>query len=321
MPEHAIDPGMEPHAVIAWFGERAPVSDIGKVRLGEALIATGPSAPRPRSHPEGLDRRQFEPQQEFAIIQRDGAYLTPDIDRERMERLIARNDLSGARREMSRVTSSDQRIADARLAPDPSGERRTACRRPPRYGARRSRSHLRSHAACPPEARNRGGTEADPARTDARNGENQSARWWEELDLDTREAIKATDYASAYAIASHSGLTAGDGLDYSEAQFLAGWIALRFLKDPATALTHFRNIAQSVTRPISRAKAHYWEGRAYEAAGDLAQAWQQYKLASEVTEASTDRSRSPASHPIPNCMSATRRSKHPRCGRISNMRT
>ena len=46
--ERAMDPAMDPHAIVAWFGDRAPTSDIGKVRLGEALVATG-SASRGRA--------------------------------------------------------------------------------------------------------------------------------------------------------------------------------------------------------------------------------------------------------------------------------
>jgi soluble lytic murein transglycosylase len=81
-------------------------------------------------------------------------------------------------------------------------------------------------------------------------------------------------------------LTADTGLDastneYSEAQFMAGWIALRWLRDPHSALAHFRSLADAVTRPISKARAHYWEGRCYEAEGDLAQAAQQYRIAAD----------------------------------------
>ena len=43
--ETALDPNMTPAQVIAWFGNRAPVSGIGKVRLGDAMIATGQTAP------------------------------------------------------------------------------------------------------------------------------------------------------------------------------------------------------------------------------------------------------------------------------------
>src|SRR4029450_13829386 len=48
--------------------------------------------------------------------------------------------------------------------------------------------------------------------------------------------------------------------------FMAGWIALRFLNDPATAAAHFARIQDASSHPTSLARAHYWLGRAAEAA-------------------------------------------------------
>src|SRR5262249_11938635 len=47
----------------------------------------------------------------------------------------------------------------------------------------------------------------------------------------------------------------------------SGWIALRFLADPTTALTHFVHIDDGAADPIVLARAAYWRGRAQEAAG------------------------------------------------------
>jgi len=57
-----------------------------------------------------------------------------------------------------------------------------------------------------------------------------------------------------------------------EAEFHAGWIALRFLNDPARAALHFGALAKLAETPMSRARAAYWQGRAAEAstAGDAA---------------------------------------------------
>ena len=52
-----------------------------------------------------------------------------------------------------------------------------------------------------------------------------------------------------------------------EAEFHAGWIALRFLDDPATAAQHFADAAKVAVTPISIARTAYWQGRAAEAAG------------------------------------------------------
>ena len=49
---------------------------------------------------------------------------------------------------------------------------------------------------------------------------------------------------------------------------MAGWIALRYLDDPATARAHFAHIDEGSTNPIVLARANYWRGRAAEARGD-----------------------------------------------------
>jgi soluble lytic murein transglycosylase len=87
---------------------------------------------------------------------------------------------------------------------------------------------------------------------------------------------------AAYALVSDTGLTSGN--EFAEAEFMAGWIALRFLKDPQTALPHFKKLEDGVSRPISLARARYWQGRAYEDAGDAASAWQQYRAAAKASD-------------------------------------
>ena len=49
---------------------------------------------------------------------------------------------------------------------------------------------------------------------------------------------------------------------------MPGWIALRYLNDPATAREHFAHIDDGSTNPIVLARANYWRGRAAEAVGD-----------------------------------------------------
>src|SRR5205085_2538325 len=66
-----------------------------------------------------------------------------------------------------------------------------------------------------------------------------------------------------------------DDKDYSEAEFLCGYIALRFRKEPGLAFDHFAHILARVTSPYAKARAAYWGGRAAEAAAkpDLAAKW------------------------------------------------
>ncbi len=94
-------------------------------------------------------------------------------------------------------------------------------------------------------------------------------RWWEFRQSEIRRALNEDHPKTAYAIAiAHGPL---DGKNLSEAQFLAGWIALRYLKDPKLAITHFE---ASRTEDFVRrdARAAYWLGRAALELGSHAQA-------------------------------------------------
>ena len=96
----------------------------------------------------------------------------------------------------------------------------------------------------------------------------------------TRWLMRQGRASEAYRAAARHGLTPGDGASaYADLEFLAGFIALRRLNDPATALTHFTHLKDGVTTPISLARADYWLGRAHEAAGNGAEADRHYKAA------------------------------------------
>src|SRR5258705_3745092 len=70
----------------------------------------------------------------------------------------------------------------------------------------------------------------------------------------------------AYLIARDGALPARD-IYKTEQEFTAGWIALRFLTDPATAAQHFTRIGVGSANPTALARAGYWQGPAPEAAG------------------------------------------------------
>jgi soluble lytic murein transglycosylase len=66
---------------------------------------------------------------------------------------------------------------------------------------------------------------------------------------------------------------------------MAGWIALRFLADPAIALGHFTHIDDGATDPVLLARAAYWRGRAAEAAGERREMRAQYEVAARYPTA------------------------------------
>ena len=279
--EVAMDPNMAPQAVIAWFGGRVPVTGLGMVRLGDAMIALG------RSGRDLVQRGwivgEFQPDQELAIVRKDGGILTPDVDRARLASLISRDEAAAAQRELSRVEDDVQRLGRARLA------------------LRSSRAAgERLAAALPASVANDPDLLFDRARAARRAGDNASAgallqrsplktftiqhpaRWWTEANLVVRGLVASGSYKSAYDVIDDTGLSSGT--EFSESEFLAGWIALRHLNRPMVALAHFKKLEAGVSRPISLARARYWKGRCYEAQGSAADAYAQYKLAAQAPE-------------------------------------
>jgi len=108
--------------------------------------------------------------------------------------------------------------------------------------------------------------------------------WWRELRMLARKLIDHDDAQSAYQIAA-AAPTPANPYYRADAHFMAGWIALRFLDDPRTALRHFGRIDEGMADPIVLARAGYWRGRAAEAAGlyDLMRA--QYEAAARHSTA------------------------------------
>ncbi len=92
-----------------------------------------------------------------------------------------------------------------------------------------------------------------------------ASQWWDEQRIVSRGLVDQGDYETAYRIAANN--VAVSPVDVGEAEFHAGWYALRGLKDPATAATHFRKILQVSNGPISVSRAWYWLGRTAEAGG------------------------------------------------------
>lgn len=281
--EAAIDPNMTPSAVIAWFGDRAPFTSLGMIRLGDAMLAAGkPDAGRAMVQ-RGWMTGSFEPDQELAIVRKDGGLFTPEVDKARLNNLLSNDDTPAAQRELSRVDDDTQKLGEARLA-----------FRSGRAAGERLVAGLPASVASDPDLL------FDRARAARRANDNEAAagflgrgelkefvrlhstRWWAEANLVARALLQAGDYRGAYGVVTDTGLATGT--EFSESEFMAGWIALRFLKAPVQALPHFKKLEAGVSRPISLARARYWSGRCYEAAGDIPNAIIQYKLAAQAPE-------------------------------------
>ncbi|MGF1502441.1 MAG: transglycosylase SLT domain-containing protein [Paracoccaceae bacterium] len=93
------------------------------------------------------------------------------------------------------------------------------------------------------------------------------ALWSDRRRRLARRAAREGRPQIAYRLAAGHHLTPMDGYDYADLEWLAGWVALRKLSDPAAAVGHFERFEAAVETPISLGRGGYWLGRALEAAG------------------------------------------------------
>jgi soluble lytic murein transglycosylase len=107
--------------------------------------------------------------------------------------------------------------------------------------------------------------------------------WWTERRLLSRKLLDKGDAKSAYRLCDEHSAQKPEAR--IEAEFHAGWIALRFLNDPEAAARHFAIAAIVAETPMSVARVNYWQGRAAEAAAKTSEAKVFYRKAADQSTA------------------------------------
>jgi soluble lytic murein transglycosylase len=202
-----------------------------------------------------------DPAEEDAFLARWGKVLTPSDQRRRFDRLETTDD-AAARRQVPRLDAADRGLAAARLAlrrQDPDALALLpavpeALRADPDLLLAEARFLRRSHAEAAALALWKTALPAaEAAAPAARRG-----AFWSERDALARRLLAAGDAHAAYALADDPGLPPDQAVD---AQFLAGWIAARFLHDYTLARPHFLALSALAHAAITQARAFYWLGR------------------------------------------------------------
>ncbi len=224
----------------------------------------------------------FGSRTERLILDNYGELLTQDDHIARVDGLLWRGQAAAVKRMFPFVSKQQQLLAQARLALHhrKPGVDHAVARVPAELSTdpglvydrvRWRRQHGRTEAALDLLRDHYTATDIDAAIQD---------RWWRERHILLRNALETKDYKTAYNLAAHHNFSAENSRRLlAEAEFLAGWVALRFLADPAAALRHFSTMYEAVSYPISLARGAYWSARAAEALGDWGAAARWYRLA------------------------------------------
>jgi len=266
--ERAMPPTLSAREVAAWFAKYPPLGTAGFMRHMEALAATGQAQERAR-----LIRAHYIRQPLGSVEERDFQRLYKDVLRPedhwaRADRLLWDGDHERARRMMRLLDRGRDKLVEARIAlMTMAGGVEGAIARVP--------VNLRDDPGLVYERlrwRRRKDLD-DRALELLENPPRDLGRpeaWWTERHILARRLIEKGQHRRAYQLVAAHGADAG--MAFAQAEFLAGWLSLRFLEQPKRALAHFEALYKGVKSPLSLSRGAYWAGRAAEELGDTARA-------------------------------------------------
>jgi soluble lytic murein transglycosylase len=267
--------------VLGYFQNEKPLSAKGKFALARALIARGDRATAEQHVRDAWRKDSISGDVESTVLDLFGPFISGGDHKARMDLLLYGSDTDAALRAAKRLGPAQMTLARARIAVTKKAGNAKALleavpgelHSDPGYMFAKIQQ-LRRDERFAEAAQLMISAPREPARL------HNLDEWWIERRLLARKMLDVGEHRSAYLIARDAALPARD-IYKTEQEFTAGWIALRFLKDPATAAQHFARIGVGSVNPTALARAGYWQGRAAEAAGRSQEARQAYASAAE----------------------------------------
>ena len=278
--EHKIEfKNVKPKEVLKFFEKKEPLSGYGKIKLGEAFLTRGNTKKAHDLIAEGFKTANLSSVEHRYLNKKFRNLLTKEDYIERAKYLAWEQDFYELRRTLRYLPSGYKELYFARFAL-----------------MTRSYGVDSAIAKVPAQFKNDIGLQFDRAKWRRKRGRYDSALeiinnlpqdpkllvkpdlWFKEKFIIARSRINKKRFEEAYGLLINHGVL--DSGNLAEAEWHAGWLALRFLNKPEAAVQHFKTMHEGVNYPISKSRAAYWVGKAYEQLGKDQNAKDWYKKSS-----------------------------------------
>ena len=272
-------------AVIAFFARHPPLTAKGHFALARAYLANGDRARAQAQVRDAWRNDGVGADLETQALDTFGTLITAADHKARMDMRLYAEDVDGAMRAAKRAGANAVTIAKARTAVIKKAGNAKAMLDAVPANARNDVGYLFSLAQWL-RRQDRPAEAGDIILSVPRDPSQalDTDQWWIERRLAARKLLDLGDAKKAYRIARDAPVPQRENYR-AEHQFTAGWIALRFLNDPATAMTHFARVADGNSNPITISRAHYWQGRTLEAQNRGQEAREHYQKAAQYPTA------------------------------------
>ncbi len=261
---------------LRWFTTRPARTVGGAMRHADALARAGRDAEATQIARRGWAEAPADAADEPLFLERHGARLTVEQHWARFNRLAFARDFASASRLSAYLDPPRAQLAQWRVSYAQGGDASAGAA----IAARDAGATLERARALRVAGRDGEAAAAFAAGAAAQTNLTPEAgrAIWTERQLQARRAMRLNDARAAYDLAAQHGQP-GPGEPRQEAEFLAGFIALRLLNNPGLAARHFAAVAEGSRSAITLARSHYWRGRALAAQGNMAGAAEAYSTA------------------------------------------
>jgi soluble lytic murein transglycosylase len=245
--------------VNAWFADYPPLTASGLDRYLGALIGTGRKAEAKKVITEWWAEKLTTRDDQKRIYMKYGGLLDTEAHRKRLDTLLFSGQTTNARAIAQVLGPGFPELTEARIgiAEDKPGINALIAKVPRNLqndpGFLYERLRWRRKNNLDVEAMQILNNAPPPSQI--QNPED----WWKERHIIIRRLLERRMYESSYILASEHGQK--DGFAFAEAEWLAGWLALRYLNAPNKAAKHFEALFKNVSTPVSKARGAYWMGR------------------------------------------------------------
>ena len=262
-------------AVLAWFGDRLPITGKGALRHVIALWDSGQNDRARSAARQYWASVDFSSDEEAAFHSLFKTLLTAEDELLRLDRLLWDQRTAAARRQIQRVSSGPAAVARARLALIDNRPGVDALIERVPAELQNDPGLLYDRAVW---RQKRGRLEGVVELLDALPPQvPEASAWWRLRNWVVWRALDRKDHALAYRISAGHGNT--EGIPFADGEWQAGWMALRYVDRPEVAYEHFVRLHDGVSSDISKSRGAFWAGEAASKLGRPTEARQWYATA------------------------------------------
>ena len=275
--------GVDDRTVRAFFAKQQPVTAKGRYMLARTLLSQGDREGAARLVRQAWRNDDASEGVEQRVLEMFGGMLTAADHKVRMDARFYADDAAGGIRAADRLGGNEVAIARARAAVLRKASNAKALLDAVPAAAQSDAGYIFSRVQWL-RLNNKAEDAGKLILTAPKNPEAlvNLDQWWQERRLLVRNLLDENDAHAAYRVARDAA-TPMKGFYRVDAHFTAGWVALRFLRDPKTAAEHFARVSENTQSPHALSRAGYWQGRAAEAMNQNAQAKEFFESAAQYT--------------------------------------